>query len=377
MQDINQIMGELWHRVPNSIAPGNNNTERSWGPSSQATYHISPLRQSVHSSTLSSCRESGQGPCLQNATSPFTLTPTPPTSQNLNRTPPYFDVPNFPLPQPYQNSPNPERIGEESLILQSRDRANSPIRGLNVGTSSTKRLTPISRPASRLSWDSGESSLSAFPSWPSQNQEGFIDLTTDSSPPTMSSTVHKRSSSTSRNSSVSSTSLANPRKRVKTGEMPTNEGPQEVDHVDLRDVDDDDGLARILEQQRLASIKAQQEQANRPVTFSSIQCIICMDSMTNITVTHCGECPTKQFRNYESDTDGYHVLCLGHLFCHTCLMEALIAGEQHGPDPGKGVSKCPVCRKKVVRPKDNKASVQVIPLELKVMSKSELGRKKV
>lgn len=66
---------------------------------------------------------------------------------------------------------------------------------------------------------------------------------------------------------------------------------QEVDQVDLREVDDDDGLAKVLEQQRLASIKAQQEQADKPVTFSTIQCIICMEPMTNVTVTHCGECP--------------------------------------------------------------------------------------
>lgn len=58
-------------------------------------------------------------------------------------------------------------------------------------------------------------------------------------------------------------------------------------------------------------------------------------------------------------------------------MEALIAGEQQGTDPGKGVSKCPVCRKKVVRPKDNKANMHIIPLELKVMSKSSGGKRKV
>lgn len=57
-------------------------------------------------------------------------------------------------------------------------------------------------------------------------------------------------------------------------------------------------------------------------------------------------------------------------------MEALIAGEQQGPDPGKGVSKCPVCRKKVLRPKDNKPSLQVIPLEIKVTKKSDVGKGK-
>jgi hypothetical protein len=57
-------------------------------------------------------------------------------------------------------------------------------------------------------------------------------------------------------------------------------------------------------------------------------------------------------------------------------MEALIAGEQQGLEPGKGISKCPVCRKKVLRPKDNKPSLQVIPLEIKFMSRKGLGKGK-
>jgi hypothetical protein len=54
-------------------------------------------------------------------------------------------------------------------------------------------------------------------------------------------------------------------------------------------------------------------------------------------------------------------------------MEALIAGEQQGLDPGKGISKCPVCRKKVLRPKDNKPSLQVIPLEIKFIRRKSAG----
>lgn len=51
----------------------------------------------------------------------------------------------------------------------------------------------------------------------------------------------------------------------------------------------------------------------------------------------------------------------GHLFCHTCLMEALIAGENRsGPGEPKR-SQCPVCRKVINR---NKIT-DVIPLLLK------------
>ena len=57
-------------------------------------------------------------------------------------------------------------------------------------------------------------------------------------------------------------------------------------------------------------------------------------------------------------------------------MEALIAGENQGSDPGKAVSKCPICRKKVVRGKDKKSSGMIIPLELKVRIKSTVAKGK-
>ena len=58
-------------------------------------------------------------------------------------------------------------------------------------------------------------------------------------------------------------------------------------------------------------------------------------------------------------------------------MEALIAGEQQGPDPGKGTSKCPLCRKRVQRPKDGKdKSRQVVSLEIKVVTQGDLARAK-
>ena len=50
-------------------------------------------------------------------------------------------------------------------------------------------------------------------------------------------------------------------------------------------------------------------------------------------------------------------------------MEALIAGENQGPEPGKGPSRCPICRKKVVRPKEGKDPKNVVPLELKFVTK--------
>ncbi|KAL9117899.1 MAG: hypothetical protein Q9187_005559 [Circinaria calcarea] len=128
---------------------------------------------------------------------------------------------------------------------------------------------------------------------------------------------------------------------------------KEIEEVDLRDLDDDNSLFKVLEQQRADAIKTQKEQSNKPLRFSTQLCVVCMESMTNITSTHCG-----------------------HLFCHTCLMEALIAGENQGSDAGKTLSRCPICRKKVLRGKDKKSSGMIIPLELKVRSKSTVAKGK-
>lgn len=67
---------------------------------------------------------------------------------------------------------------------------------------------------------------------------------------------------------------------------------------------------------------------------------------------------------------------LGHLFCHSCLMEALIAGENQGSEPGKGTPKCPVCRKKVLRPTERKDYHNLVPLSIKVKTNVSVGKGK-
>lgn len=60
-------------------------------------------------------------------------------------------------------------------------------------------------------------------------------------------------------------------------------------------------------------------------------------------------------------------------------MEALIAGEHQG-DQGKGQSRCPVCRKKVSRPRDDKMRAkdkrELIPLEIKFSTRSSMAKGK-
>lgn len=122
------------------------------------------------------------------------------------------------------------------------------------------------------------------------NYNDFVDLTAEASPPNMALASDQRKSTRSRRSSEAAAAPPNSAKRRRTAAFQSD--AQTVEEVDLRDVDDDKGLSRVLEQQRMATIKAQQEQADMPVKLSTKQCIICMDQMTNITVTHCGKPPT-------------------------------------------------------------------------------------
>ncbi|KAL8908967.1 MAG: hypothetical protein Q9207_000543 [Kuettlingeria erythrocarpa] len=221
------------------------------------------------------------------------------------------------------------------------------------------------RPSSHWSWGSaGDDSLfgdSDF--WrdfqPSNSNHvpdsnGFVDLTTDSSPPqhAMPAARKRRASATARAAPSSSPSRSS--KRRKPDEAEVKREDVKVEHLDLLDIDDDSRLSHVLQRQQAAVVKEQQgKQGEEPAKFSALQCIICMEPMTDITVTHCG-----------------------HLFCHTCIMEALIAGEQQG-EPGKAMSKCPVCRKKVSRPKGKgKDKREVIPLEIKLSTRSSIARGK-
>jgi len=59
-------------------------------------------------------------------------------------------------------------------------------------------------------------------------------------------------------------------------------------------------------------------------------------------------------------------------------MEALIAGENQGSEPGKGTPKCPVCRKKVQRPTDRhkRDNLHVVPLAMKIKVRSSVAKGK-
>ncbi len=131
--------------------------------------------------------------------------------------------------------------------------------------------------------------------------KSLVDLTGES--PVMPSRRHHSQTKSTRplSSCDTSTSASNPAKRRRTGPFPTE--TRTVEEIDLRDADDDHGLSKVLEQQRMATVKAQQEQADKPVTMSTLQCIICMELMKDITATSCGTLPRP-------DHDDFNAKCI-------------------------------------------------------------------
>jgi L-lactate dehydrogenase len=179
------------------------------------------------------------------------------------------------------------------------------------------------------------------PSRPDRLANGYVDLTSapDSPPPR-----RKRQSPTPGPS-------AKRQKRDHGSSSQTKQqsaAPEQVDELDLTE-------QKTPRQDALQKpVKAQAKPEETVTTFNSFNCVICMDNPTDLTATACGELRKRT-------PPSALLTSPGHLFCHTCLMEALIAGENRtGPHETKR-SQCPVCRKTLSR---NKAS-DVIPLLLK------------
>jgi hypothetical protein len=257
----------------------------SWGHVLHNTYRLAPNRYPIHPPISHSRSEASQSyPSSSNTlpsitsitTTPPPSSPHPPSSSSIC---PHLSR----LRPPYSYSR--ERHHEDNSFTHDHELIGSPLQLQTPDRLSSRGNTPISRPVSRLSCGPEEVSLHTFGPWSTHHQAGFIDLTADSSPLVMPPRPRKRRASSSH---ISDHPSATSPKRTKVEDQQANEEPEYVAEVDLRDVDDDKSLARVLEQQRIASIKAQQEQAEKPVSFSSLQCIICMEPMTNITVTHCG-----------------------------------------------------------------------------------------
>ncbi len=150
-------------------------------------------------------------------------------------------------------------------------------------------LPPISPAASQSSNDSW------LGSWPSLTQSEYVDLTNDPSPPIMPPTTRtKRRASRSLPSEGPSIEESSTKRRKTAGRGKGVERLKKEDsdppEVDLAHVNDDNSLEKALENQQEKVIKAQrEEQGDEPVKLAGLQCIICLETMVNITATHCGE----------------------------------------------------------------------------------------
>lgn len=90
----------------------------------------------------------------------------------------------------------------------------------------------------------------------------------------------------------------------------------------------------VLQDQQAKAIADQDRDQAGPVTIPQRTCNICMENLTNATVTSCG-----------------------HMYCHECLTQALIASERN-TTPQQAMGRCPNCRKNLSMKKAN----SIIPI---------------
>ncbi|KAJ4351443.1 uncharacterized protein N0V89_006785 [Didymosphaeria variabile] len=167
---------------------------------------------------------------------------------------------------------------------------------------------------------------------PARLSNGYVDLTTDSPDVTTA-----RSRKTQRDSPTPGPSAKRQRRNDGTAAQAESDLPAAmVEEIDLSS--ENKTVQHVLQKQREEAVKAQALPEEKATTFNTFNCVICMDTPTDLTATACG-----------------------HLFCHTCLMEALIAGENRGNPGEQRRSQCPVCRKNINRSKVS----DIIPLLLK------------
>ncbi|KAL5392339.1 hypothetical protein DPSP01_000851 [Paraphaeosphaeria sporulosa] len=190
-------------------------------------------------------------------------------------------------------------------------------------------LNPVENAFGR-SFGEGGMSSSRGPGRSGRLSNGYVDLT-DSPDVTTTSRKTKRQSPAPGPSTK--------RQRRNDGCAPQSSGSSAEATVEEIDLSAEKHTVQdVLQKQREEAVKAQAHPEEKATTFNTFNCVICMDTPTDLTATACG-----------------------HLFCHTCLMEALIAGENRGNPGEQRRSQCPVCRKNINRAKGS----DIIPLLLK------------
>ena len=63
---------------------------------------------------------------------------------------------------------------------------------------------------------------------------------------------------------------------------------QVIEIEDIIEVDDGDALGQTLQKQRQEQVAAQDDRGDKPAKLSTLSCVICMESPTDLTATSCG-----------------------------------------------------------------------------------------
>jgi hypothetical protein len=127
--------------------------------------------------------------------------------------------------------------------------------------------------------------------------------------------------------------------------------PIELDDTDEEEDEELGADNDILAKEREALVTKQREESSRVSRIGELNCMICLEHFTSMTATHCGMLTLHP--RAENQANMY----AGHIFCHECLTQALIASQRNS-DHNYGT--CPACRK----PIKPKGKTQIVPLTL-------------
>ena len=226
--------------------------------------------------------------------------PLPPVLDRAAITPP----PSFPLllSDPFPFSPF-DIHGYESL--ENADELFGPGPSLDVPLSEQSHIQPPSRqpsvarsapsptqtslvllpsPSSRP--PSPQSSQAAMSSMPGSRVWDCVDLTTQFSPTAAIPRPNKRPAASQETSSTGSGS-----KRIRASDVaPEQERPAQNGAIAEDDLpsESDRALSRTLQKQLEEQVRGQEKKKEELPTLSALQCIICLEVPTDLTVTACG-----------------------------------------------------------------------------------------
>lgn len=193
--------------------------------------------------------------------------------------------PAFFLPQPHASPQRPPPSNQQARTLPRPARLHEPPQinntALQFGSDPFDEYLDFTPPP-----PSPQPSRAA-PSRPTTRHSSVVDLT-ESPPLAMAPGLRSREKRRSRDSDDASEER--PSKLRKTAKTKTKTKVEDADVIDLVDMEDGMQYKEFQAKQQAEAIKQQNlRDATRPVKLVEFQCIICMDSPTDLTVTHCGK----------------------------------------------------------------------------------------